>query len=966
MSGESTELSQIETLKKAAFLHDLGKLLNWSGALHPLESGRVLQYLGFDETVVGMALYHHYGRKYKRSTKRWIAGDDCTGLKSYTDYQEYALLMGGLVDQVMSGFDRLGKQNIERTSPIVLRNPLTHLPLNGQLDQFEGATNPAGCSGVDSAYLRERVLSKYLPGVNLKPLDADNDKCVYVLDQNLVKAPLLKRLTEHKNDDFNTLYRALRRNADWQTLTRRYIPQGHHPPTDTLALWYHSQFSSALMGLYYLEGIRASKAANKERLRLGTEPLDLKVGLLYVRLDGLTEYFDGAYRLPDFSGTEAIGAALKEAVRGQLLDARTDEGLPLVWEDGFFYEGHDDFLVMVPVSDLGVADEAADEPYVYQIAGDDPFCQVWEAVLDTERVLQRAARVLLSHRKMQDILSVEPDDEEAFGDGSRLVGNLRRLIRVETAARCFAKFRDGSELRSHYGLVWNRLRTEAAARLPGSQPGLAHFAGDVCDSCRGNLAGHDPDAKRPREWAEVDWGRNIIRDEIWPAEETGQPLRYWVFRSTSEASGEGDKLCHACLLRRILGHGTSLERIAGSRSEDEEEARIAVIKGNVNRTRWFIGGGLHATAPLKNDDSTYARVWCNELSLPLTLSSLREGKQLDPSAAQQRLKEQADWALGNSKQQVLEIKPVWSQINSAESQATDALVELSNPWAPFPLNGTLEQLVEWLFYGSPNFCQAAAVQDDHDLPTPSRTMTVSQLIQGAIRKVRPLVNETIDERWRPTVYAAGDEFLVICRAEDALVLTRNIFKMVVAHLNSVPEDRVEALDGYLPVTLAMGMVTAKRKHPMYGLLELVDQLVTNAKSAYPNRNAIDFENVVGGVDEVNLDRSQYGRLWLSRRPLTLSRFARLMEDVTTLRREEESFPQRQLQQVSALMAHVSQDPVPGTDAAHASRRTAALAYVMQQEASEGWEIVRRACEERTFQDLWTLYRMPIHEEEQDD
>jgi hypothetical protein len=958
-------LDQIETLKKAAFLHDLGKLLNWSGALHPLESGRLLQHLGFDETVVGVALYHHGPKHgYRKTIEKWIKdGADCAGLKPYADYgNRYALVMGELVDKVMTGFDRLGERNIGRTSPIVLRNPLTHLPLNGNLKQFKASIQPDRSLIPNAVYLREYVESHYIgvSGAKFKQLDKDNEKWVYVLDNALKNAPLLKVLAQYKDGNFNTLYTKLHNHPHWQGLTRRMIPQGHHPPADTLALWYHYQFSSALMGLYYLEGVHTVEDVQAERNQLGKEPLGLKIGLLYVRLAGLTEYFNGAYRLPDFSGTEAIGDALKEAVRAQLLEARTDEGLPLVWEDSFFYEGHDDFLVMVPVSDYG----AADESYVYQTAWDDPFRQVWEAALDTETVLRRAAQVLLSSSKMRDVLAVEPSDGEAFGGGSQLVENLKRLIQIKTAARCFAGFRDGSELTSRYGLVWNRLRTEASARLPSPQTGLAHFTGDVCDACRVNLAGQDPDPTHPREWADVDWRRNIIHDEIWPAEETGQPLRYWVFRSTSETPGEGDKLCHACLLRRILGHGTSLERIAGARGEEEEDARIAVIKGNVNRTRWFVGGSLHAAVPLTNANSTYARVWRSELSLPLARSSLRHGRRLAPADARQRMKMQSRWALGNSKMTAIDPEQeIQSQLADNKLQAASVPTELSNPWAPFPLNGSLDELVEWLFYGSPNFCQEAAAQDDHDLPTPSRTMTASQLIQEAVRQVQPLVDEIIPERWRPVVHTAGDEFLVICRAEDAPGLARDIFRTVVAHLNSVTEDWVEALDNYLPVTLAMGMVVAKRKHPMYGMLELVDQLVTNAKAAYANRNAIDFENVVGGVDEVNLDRPHYGRLWLSRRPLTLTEFARLLDDVTTLQQAEEAFPQRQLQQVSALMAHVPQDPMPETKPAHASRQAAALAYVLQQKPDERWEIVRRACEDGTFQDLWALYRWPRGEEE---
>ena len=49
-----------------------------------------------------------------------------------------------------------------------------------------------------------------------------------------------------------------------------YIPQGHHPPTDTLALRYHRQFSSAMTSLCYLEGVDdAWKAQARHRFILG-------------------------------------------------------------------------------------------------------------------------------------------------------------------------------------------------------------------------------------------------------------------------------------------------------------------------------------------------------------------------------------------------------------------------------------------------------------------------------------------------------------------------------------------------------------------------------------------------------------------------------------------------------------------------------------------------------------------------
>ena len=294
-----------------------------------------------------------------------------------------------------------------------------------------------------------------------------------------------------------------------------------------------------------------------------------------------------------------------------------------------------------------------------------------------------------------------------------------------------------------------------------------------------------------------------------------------------------------------------------------------------------------------------------------------------------------------------------------------------NPWSPYPISpAELDDLVPWLFSGTPHF-----VKDNEDLPTPSRTMTVSWLIDSAVREVRNLVPEDVGH----VVYAAGDEFLVVCRAEEAPRLAHCIFRRVVALLNSLPEGQVEALSNFLPVTLALGVVAAKRKHPMYGLLELAERLVSNAKKAHPNGNAIDFENVVGGVDEAHLDRGPFGqaaqahdvacrrvdeahldrepfgREWLSRRPLTLAQFAALLDNVETLR--EEQFPQRQLQQVAALMAGM---PWSST---RPDRQVAALAYVYQPHEEEGWQEVRRICEEGTFQDLLALWRWPQQKEE---
>ncbi len=372
---------RIETLKKAAFLHDLGKLLNWSGELHLLDGARVLKHLGFDDTVVGLALYHepdkkmrsgkHKDKTYREVLELCIQSNDCPGLKPYAEYDEYALVLGELVDKLMAGFDRLGEG---RERPVVLRNPLTHLPLNGQLHQFQDTINRGDCSGTGESYMREFVRTRYLPNASLKSLDAQPGDCVYALDDELKRAPLLKPLVEHVEgqSDFNALYRALSEDDGWQALTRHWIPQGHTPPTDTLALWYHMQFSSALAGLYWAEGFRTADQIKAELDRRKKQPLEVKIGLLYIRIAGLTEYFATAYRLPDFSGTEATADALKETVKEQLLAARHNDE-PIVWEDSFLYEGHDDFLVMVPVETLGARDEDGD--YAYRVGDDDPFME---------------------------------------------------------------------------------------------------------------------------------------------------------------------------------------------------------------------------------------------------------------------------------------------------------------------------------------------------------------------------------------------------------------------------------------------------------------------------------------------------------------------------------------------------------------------------------------------------------------
>jgi len=541
------------------------------------------------------------------------------------------------------------------------------------------------------------------------------------------------------------------------------------------------------------------------------------------------------------------------------------------------------------------------------------------------------------------------------------------------------------------------------------------YVGDVCDCCRVNLAGHDPDPARPREWAVVDWEREIIEDKGWGK----RPLHYWIFRGTdAPVRGEGDKLCHACLLRRMLGHGTPLERIV----PEEEEARIAVIKGKVNRTLWYVGGSLAAAGPLSNDESVYSRVWREEIARPIFERSQAGSGPL--GKALERLLDQALRAaprdsgatllkldpldlppeLGlpavEAKDLVEFVRRAWSgdpfeSLNLADrhyhpqrrrwQRVDDALRALyrrpegadanwlteaqrliqdqplpdgwldalwnkypDNPWSPCPISpAELDELVPWLFSGTPHF-----VEHNEDLPTPSRTMTVSWLIDRAVKEVHGLVPRDAGR----VIYAAGDEFLVVCRAEDAPELARRIFRRVVARLNSLPENQVEPLGDFLPVTLALGVVAARRKHPLYGLLELADRLMRNTKAAHPNHNAIDFENVVGGVDEVYLDREVFAHEWLSRRPLTLPQFGQLVDDVEKLR-EGEKFPQRQLQQVAALMAGM---PWPST---RPDRQAAALTYVYQPHEGKGWGRVRRICEEGTFQDLLTLWRWPQQKEE---
>jgi hypothetical protein len=985
---------KINVLKIAAFLHDLGKLLNWSGELHLLEGARVLKHLGFEDTVVGVALYHEPSEKHLNILHGLINDHtDCAGLGVYSDYDEYSLLLGETVDKLMAGFDRIGEE--KRQQPVVLRNPLTHLPMNGEFRQFSATVKPKDGKEPDDAYLREFVWQRFLPNARLVPLEADATKQAYVLDDNLKETQLLQVLAAIKDKDFNTFYRALEQAQC-------------HPPTDTLALWYHWQFSSAMAGLYWAEGFNTVAKIKAERACLGSKPLQVKIGLLYVRLAGVTEYFASAYRLPELDGMQVMARTLKVTIRERLLKTRCNE-TPIVWDDNFLYEGHDDILLMIPV-----AETAGDPPeleYVHGVAASDPFLRELRAALDTRAVLEDAVKNLLTNSRVRHWM-IDPADRRAFGDGARLNEQLASLVSVEWATRCMAGFADGSDLRALFGVVWNQLRGEARSHLSLRPSGAHYFAGDVCDSCRQNLAGYDPDPARPREWQAVDWDRRIFRAET--RSESGRPAYSRVFRSESETPGTGDKLCHACLLRRLLGRGTGLDEIA---PEDEDEARIALIKGNVNRTAWYIGGSLNADAKLENKDSVYSLVWREEIAQRIFEGSqTQNGKMKD---ALQSLQRQIERAAGNGERIPLEppdLLPLglesvrwddwieflqrrsshdpfqdmqlagkhfhptqrrWQRMDDAlraiyrhpevpdpnwlpEAQAVlqsqrlprawlDSLYSAyPNPWYPYSINAVLDDLVPWLFSGTPNFAK-----DNEDLPTPSRTMTVSWLIDGAVEQVKQVAKG----EQAHVLYAEGDGFLVVCRAEDAAKLARRIFRRVVAHLNAVPEEKVEALDEFLPVTLAMGMVVAKRKHPMYGLLELVERLMRNAKTERPNRNAIDFENVVGGVDENYLDRVHLRADQLSRRPLTLHEFGVILDDLEEL--HQAKFAQSQAQAIAALMGDG-----PQSQEVRAERQTKALAYTYRPHPGAGWDQVRAACETGIFHDLLTQWRLPQSEEEE--
>lgn len=270
----------------------------------------------------------------------------------------------------------------------------------------------------------------------------------YQLDRTLASTPLLQVLADNRNASFNDLYCALYNDTEWQELTRHWIPQGHHPPADTLALWYHMQFSSAMAGLCWAEGFRSARRIDDERDRLREEPLKVKIGLLYIHVAGLTEYFTGAYRLPDFDGTQEIAKALKQVVKQRLLDVEHD-GEPFIWEDSFLYDGHDDFLVMVPVAEKG----AEEGNYTFHVEDDGPFREALEQALSTSEVVEGAVEELLSAGKLEDILACHPGDSRAFGGGQRLQQALENLVSVALSERCFAEFEDGSDLRPLFGSV---------------------------------------------------------------------------------------------------------------------------------------------------------------------------------------------------------------------------------------------------------------------------------------------------------------------------------------------------------------------------------------------------------------------------------------------------------------------------------------------------------------------------------
>jgi len=1008
---------KLEEIKKAAFLHDLGKILNWAGELHPLEGGRILKFLGFGDNIVGAALYHQHEKKVEDLIIKNIKGD-CAGLKAKDDYDRYMFKLSQRVDRLVSGWDRLGKSM--RTKPIVLRNPITHLPLNGNFHQFS-----------DAKYdLREFVRMEYLakrndkvdPDVRLKTLGSDNSKEVYELTQDLKSSQLLKVLVENKNSNFNKFYDELYNSESWRELTRILIPQGHHPPTDTLALWYHLQFSSALAGLYYLEGFRDKDSLNKEFEREENRtPLLIKVGLLYLKIKGVVEYFYSAYRIPDFTGSQEIAKAIKRTLKEELLKLEVD-GLPIIWRDSFFYEGHDDFLVIIPVEKIG----SLESDYVYKVEQDDKFLLKIKQTIKSEVILKKATDHLLKSEKLRKILRYEPQDSRIFGLGQNIIENLAHFISIQSSIRCFANFKNGNELTPIYGMTWNRLREEVDSRLPEQiQPYNKIHIGYICDSCNRNRAGHNPD--RGREWRDKDWDRNIIKDVKWG--DDPRPLRYWIFRSDSTQRGEGDKLCHACLLRRILGHGISLDSIAESES-NERKSRLAVIKGNVNSTKWYIGGALGSKVPLDNMNSIYSKIWREEISHQICNLSLSH-KSLTPffSNVVNNLRKQIELAApANSSARKMELPPPdlsiiglgdvsindidqflkrassgnlftalnlkglfyspthkkWAEKDeniqkyyldnqkrgsSFLSEAQNLIQEtfaveyfikhlcekFPNPWYPFSISSKMDQIVEYLFSGSPNF--SITEQKDNDIPTPSRTMTVSWLINKAVKGIEDEVKGLFNDKEAEVIYTEGDEFLIICKAEYAPELAQCIFRYLISHLNSFPPEFVDELESIFcfPITVAMGMVIGKHRHPLYNLLELVDLLLYNAKNHCYKQNSIDFENVVGGIDKKYLYRDLLRDEWLSSRPISFKEFNQLLKYIEILHREKG--PKRPLHLICSLMGNIEADPITEGEFRHASRKAAALAFSLKEGGEDSWQIIRRLILNNTFQDLLVLEKI---------
>ena len=986
-------MQDLETIKKAAFLHDLGKILNWKGYLHCLEGGRVLKHLKFSDAIVAAALYHQYEKAVSSAIDKNKAL--CAGLPARDANEEikYAVRLTALVDKVVSRLDRLGEEEkAGRTQPVVLRNPLSHLPLNGRLKDYETTIE-----------LRDMVRADFLSQAPLVPL-ANGDK-VYDLSALPDNAGLLKVLEEAKALNFNAFYQRLKDSPTWQELTLRYIPQGHHPPTDTLALWYHLQFSSALAPLYPLEGFKTEEKLEEEAMRLGKQPLNLKIGLLYIKLRGMDELFASSYRLPDFDGSQTILRLLREAVHRMLLELKTSEGFNFVWEDSFLYEGHDDFLVMIPVEKLG--DELYQ--YVYSVEGDDAFLSIISDALTTKKVLQRVIEGIMEALKDKEVFRVPCED--IFGDGEAIAEALEKFISVELAVRCFARFESGDKLTPLYGLVWNEMRREVEARLreeEGDEVGV--YTGELCDACR----------------------RSKATSGLFDAVVGRKRLLIW----RSEEEAEADKLCFLCLARRALGTGTWLDEIA-------EEGEIALIKGNVDRTLWYIGGMV------TRDKSVYEKIWWDELCLPdemieqfdlgvlkeLTLQALfhlmeSQGQFVSKYLAEEltkfekRVKESYsrfnEWVSNKlpsvplerrealweqqRKQMILQIVEDFTKkfverlicLVKEPCIAYESLKSLGNVYTRYLLKGEMTRILDELnalvrgdflrlsirddiiletagkigvprtlvadtevgdfqFIGSPH---AVDKRPETNLPTPSRTMTVSWLVNKAMENVAEIAGE--EEKTR-CIYAEGDEFLIICDAQKAPKLAQKIFQKVVGQLNSLPEGKVVALHHFFPFTLSMGMVVAKQKFPMYHLMELSDLLLASAKAQY-RANAIDFEDVTSGVCwEYLADRENLRKMWLSRRPLGLSEFVEL-----TGLAEELLGAEFAKQQLHLLLGVIREFGPEGKQ-----RQLAAASYALKQETSaevgseEGrmWGRLKERCEAGNYQDFMSLWNIIRRKEE---